>query len=77
MKEKIINRETGYVDYYSFMGIERGCSKSELNRAYLLLNLRHKPERSMISVDRFDLTDEKELVSVKNPARMSSLLLSL
>ncbi|CAE5956355.1 unnamed protein product [Arabidopsis arenosa] len=75
MKEKITNGENGNEDYYSLMGIERGCLRSELNRAYLLLNLRHKPERSMTSIDRFDIIDEQELVSVKNRARMSTLLL--
>ncbi|KAG7652830.1 Tetratricopeptide-like helical domain superfamily [Arabidopsis suecica] len=75
MKEKITNRENGNEDYYSLMGIERGCSRSELNRAYLLLNLRYKSERSMTSIDRFDIIDEQELVSVKNRARMSTLLL--
>ncbi|XP_010457248.1 PREDICTED: uncharacterized protein LOC104738746 [Camelina sativa] len=75
MKEKITNGEIGNVDYYSLMGIERGCSKSELNRAYLLLNLRHKPERTVAFIDRFDLTDDEELASVKNRARMSTLLL--
>ncbi|XP_010481139.1 PREDICTED: uncharacterized protein LOC104759976 [Camelina sativa] len=76
MKEKIItNGEIGNVDYYFLMGIKRGCSKSELNRAYLLMNLRHKPERTVAFIDRFDLTDEEELASVKNRARMSTLLL--
>lgn len=75
MKEKITNGENGNEDYYSLMGIERGCSRSELNRAYLLLNLRYKSERSMTSIDRFDIIDEHELVSVKNRARMSTLLL--
>lgn len=75
MKEKITKGEIGNVDYYSLMGIERGCSRSELNRAYLLLNLKHKPERSVTSIDRYDFTDEEELASVKNRARMSTLLL--
>ncbi|XP_010474676.1 PREDICTED: uncharacterized protein LOC104754236 [Camelina sativa] len=75
MKEKITIGEIGNVDYYSLMGIERGCSKSELNRAYLLMNLRHKPERTVAFIDRFELTDEEELASVKNRARMSTLLL--
>ncbi|KAL0846154.1 hypothetical protein Bca101_019400 [Brassica carinata] len=58
------------------MGIRRDCSRSELDRAYLLLNLKHKPERSMSFIDRFELTeDEEELDSVKDRARMSTLLL--
>ncbi|CAH8379108.1 unnamed protein product [Eruca vesicaria subsp. sativa] len=76
LKEKIANGETGNVDYYALMGIRRDCSRSELDRAYLLLNLKHKPERSMSFIDRFELTgDEEELDSVKDRARMSTLLL--
>ncbi|KAJ4905478.1 Heat shock protein DnaJ with tetratricopeptide repeat [Raphanus sativus] len=76
LKEKIANGETGNVDYYALMGIRRDCSRSELDRAYLLLNLKHKPERSMSFIDRFELTEGEEgLDSVKDRARMSTLLL--
>ncbi|KFK30725.1 hypothetical protein AALP_AA6G019200 [Arabis alpina] len=76
LKQKIANGEIGNVDYYALMGIKRDCSRSELDRAYLLLNLKHKPERSMSFIDRFELTDdEEELDSVKDRARMSTLLL--
>ncbi|KAG2330897.1 hypothetical protein Bca52824_002077 [Brassica carinata] len=76
LKERIANGEIGNVDYYALMGIRRDCSRSELDRAYLLLNLKHKPERSMSFIDRFELTeDEEELDSVKDRARMSTLLL--
>lgn len=76
LKTKIANGEIGNVDYYALMGIRRDCSRSELDRAYLLLNLKHKPERSMSFIDRFELTDdEEELDSVKDRARMSTLLL--
>ncbi|KAG7614839.1 putative DnaJ domain, tetratricopeptide-like helical domain superfamily [Arabidopsis thaliana] len=76
LKQKIANGEIGNVDYYALMGIRRDCSRSELDRAYLLLNLKHKPERSMSFIDRFELTDdEEELDSVKDRARMSTLLL--
>ncbi|KAH0890659.1 hypothetical protein HID58_053088 [Brassica napus] len=76
LKKKIASGETGNVDYYALMGIRRDCSRSELDRAYLLLNLKHKPERSMSFIDRFELTEsEEELDSVKDRARMSTLLL--
>ncbi|KAL1198072.1 hypothetical protein V5N11_001160 [Cardamine amara subsp. amara] len=73
LKQKIATGEIGNVDYYALMGIRRDCSRSELDRAYLLLNLKHQPERSMSFIDRFELTDE--LDSVKDRARMSTLLL--
>ncbi|XP_010542840.1 PREDICTED: uncharacterized protein LOC104815921 isoform X2 [Tarenaya hassleriana] len=75
LKQRIANGEIGNVDYYGLMGIRRGCSRSELERAYLLLNLRHKPERSMSFIDRFELTEEEEMESVKDRARMSTLML--
>ncbi|CAN6853093.1 unnamed protein product [Brassica oleracea] len=76
LKERIANGGIGNVDYYALMGVRRDCSRSELDRAYLLLNLKHKPERSMSFIDRFELTeDEEELDSVKDRARMSTLLL--
>ncbi|KAF2535502.1 hypothetical protein F2Q68_00018599 [Brassica cretica] len=76
LKERIANGGIGNVDYYALMGVRRDCSRSELDRAYLLLNLKHKPERSMSFIDRFELTeDEEEMDSVKDRARMSTLLL--
>ncbi|MFS7976291.1 putative DnaJ domain, Chaperone J-domain superfamily [Helianthus anomalus] len=63
------------MDYYALMGLRRGCSRSELERSYLLLTLRHKPDKSTNFIDRCEFSDEQDIDSVKERARMQSLLL--
>ncbi|XP_057966664.1 uncharacterized protein LOC131156757 [Malania oleifera] len=75
LKQRVASGETGNVDYYSLIGLRRGCSRSELERAHLLLCLRHKPEKAMGFLDRCELADDRDLDSVKDRAKMSSLLL--
>lgn len=75
LKQKIASGEIGNVDYYALIGLRRGCSRSELERSYLLLTLRHKPDKSTHFIDRCEFSDEVDIDSVKDRARMSSLLL--
>lgn len=75
LKQRIAMGETGNVDYFKLIGLRRGCSRSELDRAHLLLVLRHKPEKSMSFLDRCELADERDFDSVKDRARMSAVLL--
>lgn len=75
LKQRIAMGETGNVDYFKLIGLRRGCSRSELDRAHLLLVLRHKPEKSMSFIDRCELADERDFDSVKDRARMSAVLL--
>ncbi|GAB4830561.1 hypothetical protein Ancab_020326 [Ancistrocladus abbreviatus] len=75
LKKRIAMGETGNVDYYALIGIRRGCSRSELERAHLLLVLRHKPDRAIGFVDRCEFADESNHDSVKDRARMSAVLL--
>lgn len=75
LKQKIANGETGNVDYYGLIGVRRGCTKSELDRAHLLLCLRYKPDRASSFIDRCEFTDQNEVDSVRDRAKMSSLLL--
>ncbi|KAL8207943.1 hypothetical protein R6Q57_007355 [Mikania cordata] len=75
LKQKIASRETGNVDYHSLIGLRRGCSRSELERAHLLLTLRHKPDKSNSFIDRCELTDELDIDSIRDRANMSALLL--
>ncbi|PKA55201.1 hypothetical protein AXF42_Ash003838 [Apostasia shenzhenica] len=67
----------GYdVDYHKLIGVRRGCSRSELERAYLLLSLRHKPDKSGSFVDRLEYDDEhRDVEAVRDQARMSALIL--
>ncbi|KAJ6729382.1 hypothetical protein OIU85_020312 [Salix viminalis] len=47
LKKRVASGETRNVDYYALIGLRRGCSRSELERAHLLLSLRHKPDKSI------------------------------
>ncbi|XP_016459693.1 uncharacterized protein LOC107783241 [Nicotiana tabacum] len=75
LKQRVASGETGNVDYYALIGLRRGCSRSELERAHLLLTLRHKPDKSTSFVERCEFADEKDIDSVRDRAKMSSLLL--
>ena len=76
LKQRVASAETGNVDYYALIGLRRGCSRSELERAHLLLCLKHKPDKATNFIDRCEFADERDLESVKDRAKMSALLLS-
>ncbi|KAJ6686690.1 TETRATRICOPEPTIDE REPEAT (TPR)-LIKE SUPERFAMILY PROTEIN [Salix purpurea] len=75
LKKRVASGETRNVDYYALIGLRRGCSRSELERAHLLLSLRHKPDKSINFVERCEFADDMDLDSVKDRAKMSALLL--
>ncbi|TKY61729.1 dnaJ-like subfamily C member 3-like [Spatholobus suberectus] len=75
LKQRLASGETGNVDYYALIGVRRGCSRSELERAHLLLTLRHKPDKATGFIERCELADERDVESVKERAKMSALLL--
>ncbi|GFZ04547.1 tetratricopeptide repeat (TPR)-like superfamily protein [Actinidia rufa] len=75
LKQRIASGETGNVDYYVLIGLRRGCSRSELERAHLLLTLRHKPDKSTGFVIRCEFAEEHDVDSVRDRAKMSALLL--
>jgi hypothetical protein len=56
--------------------VRRGCTRSELERAHLLLSLKLKPDRAVVFGERLELVDEHcDLEAVRDQARMSALLL--
>ncbi|KAE8723209.1 putative DNA replication regulator dpb11 [Hibiscus syriacus] len=73
LKQRVASGETGNVDYYALIGLRRGCSRSELDRAHLLLSLRHKPDKATNFIDRCEFADDRDLV--KDRAKMSALFL--
>ncbi|XP_027937468.1 uncharacterized protein LOC114192089 [Vigna unguiculata] len=75
LKQRVASGDTSNVDYHGLIGLRRGCGRSELQRAHLLLSLKHKPDKAMCFIERCELADERDLDSVKERARMSSLLL--
>ncbi|KAI3990139.1 hypothetical protein MKX01_029117 [Papaver californicum] len=75
LRQRVGSGETSNIDYYSLIGLKRGCSRSELERAHLLLCLKHRPDKSTNFVDRCEFVDDRDLDSVRDQARMSALLL--
>ncbi|KAL3648098.1 hypothetical protein CASFOL_009066 [Castilleja foliolosa] len=75
LKQRVAAGETGNFDYYALIGLRRGCSRSELERAHLLLMLKHKPDKSSCFIERCEFADDKDIDSVKDRARMSSVFL--
>ncbi|MED6118907.1 hypothetical protein PIB30_007069 [Stylosanthes scabra] len=77
LKQRVANGETGNnnVDYYALISLRRGCSRSELQRANVLVCLKHKPDKALNFIDRCELADERDIEDVKERAKMSSLLL--
>ncbi|KAK2965243.1 hypothetical protein RJ640_019998 [Escallonia rubra] len=75
LKQRVASGETGNVDYYALIGLRRGCSRSELERAHLLLTLRHKPDKSTSFIDRCEFAGENDMESARDRAKMSALLL--
>lgn len=75
LKQRVASGETGNVDYYVLIGLRRGCSRSELERAHLLLMLKHKPDRCSNFIEKCEFADEKDVISVRDRAKMSALLL--
>lgn len=75
LKQRVAAGETRNVDYYSLIGLKRGCSRSELERAHLLLTLKHRPDKSLSFMDRCEFADEKNMDSVRERAKTSALVL--
>ncbi|CAL0311132.1 unnamed protein product [Lupinus luteus] len=75
LKSRLASGESGNVDYYALIGVRRGCSRSELERAHVLLTLRHKPDKATNFIDRCELANMRDLETVKERAKMSALLL--
>lgn len=75
LRQRIGSGEAPNVDYYALIGLRRGCTRSELESAHLLLCLRHRPDKSTGFIDRCDFADDRDVETVKDQARMSALLL--
>ncbi|XP_038995854.1 uncharacterized protein LOC120120243 isoform X2 [Hibiscus syriacus] len=75
LKQRVASGETGNVDYHALIGLSRRCSRSELERAHLLLCLRHNPDKATYFIDCCEFADHRDLDSVKDRAKMSALVL--
>ncbi|KAI4326441.1 hypothetical protein MLD38_031756 [Melastoma candidum] len=75
LKQRVTSRETGNIDYHVLMGLRQGCSRSELERAHLLLSLKHKPDKAIGFLEKCEFADERDVDTVKDRARMLAMLL--
>ncbi|GJN31237.1 hypothetical protein PR202_gb19607 [Eleusine coracana subsp. coracana] len=76
LRARVAAGEACNVDYYLLLGVRRGCTRSELERAHLLLSLKLKPDRAVVFGERLELVDEhRDIEAVRDQARMSALLL--
>lgn len=57
------------MDHFGILGVSRGCSRQEVERAYLILSLKHRPDRAAHFVDRCEFVDERDIEAVKDEAR--------
>ncbi|KAI5068051.1 hypothetical protein GOP47_0017045 [Adiantum capillus-veneris] len=73
MMERGNGRNT--VDHHRILGLSRGCSRAEVERAYLLLSLKHRPDKSAHFVDRCEFVDDRDIEVVKGEARTFGLRL--
>ncbi|KAM0899143.1 hypothetical protein ACQ4PT_021447 [Festuca glaucescens] len=76
LRGRVALGEACSIDYHALLGVRRGCTRSELERAHLLLSLKLKPDRAVVFGERLELVDEhRDLEAVRDQARMSALLL--
>uniref|UniRef100_A0A0D3GV90 J domain-containing protein n=1 Tax=Oryza barthii TaxID=65489 RepID=A0A0D3GV90_9ORYZ len=76
LRGRVAGGEACSVDYYALLGVRRGCTRSELERAHLLLTLKLRPDRCASFAERLELVDEhRDLDAVRDQARMSALSL--
>uniref|UniRef100_A0A7N0TLT0 Uncharacterized protein n=1 Tax=Kalanchoe fedtschenkoi TaxID=63787 RepID=A0A7N0TLT0_KALFE len=76
VKQNILSGDqTGNVDYYSLIGLSRGCSRVELQRSHLLLCIKHKPDKAIGFIENCEFGDDCDIDSVKDRARLSALML--
>eukprot|EP01018_Ginkgo_biloba_P027414 Gb_38343 [translate_table: standard] len=73
MKQRLSSPCT--IDYYTLIGLGRGCTRADVERAHLLLCLRHRPDKASHFVDRCEFVDDRDIEAVKDQARLSALML--
>ncbi|MQM22734.1 hypothetical protein Taro_055791 [Colocasia esculenta] len=76
LRQNVARGEAPNVDYHALMGVRRGCTRSEVERAHLLLSLKHRPDKAVAFVERLEFTDEhRDMEAVRDQAKMSALVL--
>ncbi|KAH9298329.1 hypothetical protein KI387_030011, partial [Taxus chinensis] len=73
IKQRLSNPYT--IDYYTLIGLRRGCKRTDVERTHLLLCLRHRPDKASHFVKRCEFVDERDIDAVKDQAHVSALML--
>ncbi|KAH9315872.1 hypothetical protein KI387_024499, partial [Taxus chinensis] len=54
------------IDYYTLIGLRRGCKRTDVERTHLLLCLRHMPDKASHFVERCEFVDKRDIDAVKD-----------
>eukprot|EP00249_Psilotum_nudum_P006374 c19683_g1_i4 orf=336-2129(+) len=63
------------LDSHMLLGLPRGCSRADVERVYLLIYLKHRPDKATHFIDRCELLDDRLMEALKYEARSSALSL--
>ncbi|KAL2635400.1 hypothetical protein R1flu_006879 [Riccia fluitans] len=70
VKQRLESRYT--IDYHTILGLTPGCTKNEVERAHLLICLKHRPDKASHFIDRCEFVDERDIEAVKEEARLAA-----
>ncbi|BBN05674.1 hypothetical protein MPTK1_3g15060 [Marchantia polymorpha subsp. ruderalis] len=70
VKQRLESRYT--IDYHTILGLTPGCTKNEVERAHLLICLKHRPDKASHFIDRCEFVDDRDIEAVKEEARLAA-----
>ncbi|CAM6090814.1 unnamed protein product [Calypogeia fissa] len=70
VKQRLENPYT--IDYHTILGLTSNCTKAEVERAHLLICLKHRPDKASHFIDRCEFVDERDPEVVKEEARLAA-----
>ncbi|MCO5547023.1 hypothetical protein L7F22_000464 [Adiantum nelumboides] len=57
-------------DHHRILGVLRGCTRAEAERAFVVLSLKHRPDKAAHFIDRCEFVDARKIEDVKGQARL-------
>ncbi|KAI5066595.1 hypothetical protein GOP47_0019219 [Adiantum capillus-veneris] len=57
-------------DHHRILGVSRGCSRAEAERALVVLSLKHRPDKAAHFIDQCEFVDDRKIEDVKGQARL-------
>ncbi|KAI5063024.1 hypothetical protein GOP47_0021571 [Adiantum capillus-veneris] len=58
------------IDHHRILGVSRGCTRAEAERAFVVLSLKHRPDKVAHFIDRCEFVDDRKIEDVKEQARL-------